>query len=283
MELERLVSTFINELKLGSTQYLGGESMRELQPNKDRFFYPALAIAISGTAFAGFWFTYFGPIIGQTYPPVGGALHVHGWSFFLLYLLFPLQAILIARRRRALHMMLGRLSVMLVVLMTLTGILVLSVRVGDAMHEGEPRVWLMYGPLILSNLVLFVSFYGAGLHMAVTNRMQAHKRLIVVACAIGIGAGFFRLILFLSGFHPLSLPAGTLSCSLFILIGIIYDWLTRRSVHPVYWIGLVALFAVEIPLLPQVSEGNVAWVNQWLAALGEQIGFLYQPEPEVEF
>ena len=52
---------------------------------------------------------------------------------------------------------------------------------------------------------------------------------------------------------------------------------------PYNWIGLGALFAVEIPLLPQVSEGNVAWVNQWLAALGEQIGFLYQPEPEVEF
>lgn len=40
---------------------------------------------------------------------------------------------------------------------------------------------------------------------------------------------------------------------------------------------------VEISLLPQVGEANVAWVNQWLAALGEQIGFLYQPEPTVEF
>jgi len=257
--------------------------MRAQQPRSDHIFYTALAATISATGFAGFWFTYFGPIIGNTYPPTGGALHVHGWSFFLWYLLFPFQAVLIARRRRPLHMMIGRLSVALVALMTLTGILVLSVRVEEAVRIGEPRVWLQYGPLILSNLVLFVSFYAAGLRMAINNRIQEHKRLIIVASAIGLGAGFFRLIFFLSGFHPLSLPAGVLACSLFIIVGVVYDWFTRRSVHPVYWIGLIAMFAVEVSLLPQVSEANVAWVNQWLAALGEQIGFLYDPEPTVEF
>ena len=106
---------------------------------------------------------------------------------------------------------------------------------------------------------------------------------MIVASAIGLGAGFFRLIFFLSGFHSLSLPIGTLACSLFIVIGAVYARLTRGSVHPVYWIGLAALFVVEISLLPQDGEANVAWVNQWLAALGEQIGFLYQPEPTVEF
>ncbi len=251
--------------------------------NKDRVFYPALTVAISATAFAGFAFTYFGPIIGNTYPPTGTALHVHGWSFFLWYLLFPFQAVLISRKRQALHMTIGRFSGALVTMMVLTGILVLSVRVAEAMREGEPMVWRLYGPLILSNLILFVSFYIAGLRMAIKGRLEAHKRLIIVASAIGLGAGFFRLILFVSGFHPLSLPIGVLACSLFILTGIVYDYVTRRSVHPVYLVGLVAMFAFEVSLLPQVSEANVAWVNQWLAALGEEIGFLYQPEPTVEF
>lgn len=249
----------------------------------DHTFFSALAVVISITALAGFWFTYFGPIISRSYQPAGGALHLHGWSFFLWYLFFPLQAILVAARKRCLHMALGKLSAVLVAVMALTGLLVLSVRVDEAVQNGEPRVWLMYGPLILSNLVLFVSFYLAALRMAVTNRLQAHKRLIIVASAIGIGAGFFRLIFFLSDFHPLSLPAGTLGAGLFIVAGIAYDWFTRRSVHPAWWIGLVALYAVELPLLPQVSEANVAWVNQWLAALGEQLGFLYDPEPTVEF
>lgn len=57
-----------------------------------RRLYPALAILISATGFAGFSFTYFGPIIGGSYPAAEFPLHLHGWSFFLWYLLFPLQA-----------------------------------------------------------------------------------------------------------------------------------------------------------------------------------------------
>lgn len=48
-------------------------------------------------------------------------------------------------------------------------------------------------------------------------------------------------------------------------------------------VGLVAMLAIEVSLLPQVNETGVAWVNQWLAAFGEQLGFLYDPEPTVEF
>lgn len=250
---------------------------------RDHVFYPALAILMSATGFAGFSFTYFGPIIRGEYPPAGWALHVHGWSFFLWLLMLPLQAMLIARRSRDLHMIVGRFSLALVVVMALTGMLVLTVRVEEAVRTGEPQVWLLYGPLILSTLVLFVSFYVVGIRMAMKGRLQSHKRLIIVASAIGLGAGLFRLILFLSGFHPLSLPAGTLSCSLFIVIGIVYDLFTRRAVHAVYWIGLVALFAVELPLLPQINSDAVAWINERLAAMGEHLGFLYHPEPTVEF
>lgn len=255
----------------------------ELQKNASQVFYPVVATAISAIAFAGFWFTYFSPIIASSYPPAGAALHVHGWSFFLWYLLFPTQAWLIWRRRNNLHRTLGRISVLLVVLMTLTGLLVLSVRVDEAVRNGEPRIWLMYGPLILSNLILFVSFYLAAIWMATLNRIEAHKRLIIVASAIALGAGFFRLILFLSGFHPLSLPVGVLACSLFILAGIVHDLVARGSVHATYLIGLVVMLAVEVSLLPQVSPANVDWVNQWLAVLGEQLGVLYDPEPTVEF
>lgn len=254
-----------------------------MPPNRDHAFYSALAILISATAFAGFAFTYFGPIIRREYPPAGAALHVHGWSFFLWYLLVPLQAVLIGRGKYALHMTLGRLSIALVVLMTLTGVLVLTVRVEEAVRTGAPEIWLLYGPLILSNLILFVGFYAAAIYMAARNRLQAHKRLIVVASAIGIGAGFFRLILFLSGFHPSSLPAGVLGCSVFIIIGMLYDGITRRAVHPAYWIGLVALLAVQTSLLPQVNGDLVAHINQGLAAIGDHLGILYQPDPTVEF
>lgn len=256
---------------------------RTLRPDPDRIFYPALAILISATAFAGFAFTYFGPIIGGSYPRAGLPLHVHGWSFFLWYLLFPLQAVLAARGKYALHATLGVTSVALVVLMACTGVLVLTVRVEEAVRNGGPPVWLLYGPLILANLVLFVGFYAAAIHMAARKRFQAHKRLIIVASAAALGAGFSRVIMFLTGFHPLSIPAGTLGCALFIMIGMAYDGFTRRAVHPVYWVGLAALLVLEISVLPQVNGDGVAWINQRLAAIGDQLGVLYEPHPTVEF
>lgn len=253
------------------------------QANRDHIFFPAFAVLISAVAFAGFAFTYFGPIIGRTYPPAGVPLHLHGWAFFLWYALLPLQAVLIANRKYALHMRLGRLSVALVVAMVLSGILVLSVRVEEAMRNGAPPIWLLYGPLILSNLVLFVAFYVAAVHAAMNHRLQAHKRLIIVASAIALGAAFSRLIMFTSGFHPLSVPVGVIGCSAFIVIGVVYDWFTMRAVHPAYVVGLVVLFAVELPLLPHINPETVTWINQGLAAMGEYLGFLYQSEPTVEF
>ena len=251
--------------------------------NKDRFFFPALAILISSVCFAGFSFTYFGPIAGGSYPPAKAALHLHGWSFFLWYLLFPLQTMLISHGKYNFHRTLGRLSMLLVLIMTVTGIVVLTVRVEEATRHGGPQTWLLYGPLIFSNLVLFVSFYAAAVYMAVKRKIQAHKRLIIIASSIALGAGFFRLILHLSGFHPLSLPTGVLACSLFIVIGIVYDWLAHGKVHPVYWIGLGALFVVEGSLLPQLNSELVALVNERLALIGQHLAVLYQPHPTVEF
>ncbi len=253
------------------------------QHKADHLFFSGLALLISAVGLSGFWFTYFGPIIGKTYPAAGAPLHLHGWSFFLWLVLFPLQAVLIGRGSHKLHRTLGRLSAILVLVMTLTGLLVLSVRADEAAREGQPLVWLLYGPLFLSNLVLFVAFYAASIRKALTRQWDAHKRLMIVASGIGIAAGLSRWVMIVSGFHPLSIPIGVLSCSVFLVMGAAYDAATRRSIHPAYWVGLASFVVVMIPLLPQVSEGNVEWVNQWLAALGERLGFLYKPEPTVEF
>lgn len=249
----------------------------KIHTKRDHLFYSSLTILISATAFAGFSFTYFGPIMEGTYPPSGTALHLHGWSFFLWYLFFPFQSILIAKGKYKLHKILGQISILLVFIMTLTGFLVLTVRVEGALQNGSQEFWLLYGPLILSNLVLFVVFYSAGIYMAVKNRLQSHKRLIIVASSIGLGAGFFRLIFFLSSFHPMSIQAGVLGCSLFIIIGIVYDLITYKFVHPVYWVGLIGMLVVEVSLLPQVNGEMVTWITERLAPIGKYLRIFYNP------
>jgi hypothetical protein len=257
--------------------------MSTVRRDPDRVFYPALAILMSAIVFAGFAFTYFGPIIGGSYPRAGVPLHVHGWSFFLWYVLVPLQAVLVARGKYTPHRILGLLSIVLVVLMTVTGLLVLTVRVEESAQNGAPEVWLLYGPLFLSILILFAASYAVAIYMAVKNRLQAHKRLIIVASAVGMGAGFSRVIMLMSGFHPLSIPAGSLGGGLFIILGMIYDWWTRGAVHAVYVIGFTLLLLVEVPLLPQVNAGAVQWINERLAAMGHHLGIFYQPHPTIEF
>jgi hypothetical protein len=42
---------------------------------------------MSVTAFWGFSYTYFTPVLAGAYPKVSPAVHVHGWSFFLWFLL----------------------------------------------------------------------------------------------------------------------------------------------------------------------------------------------------
>lgn len=93
----------------------------------------------------------------------------------------------------------------------------------------------------------------------------------------------YGIVLFLSGFHALSLPIGVLGCSVSIVIGMVYDGLTRRAVHPAYWIGLIALLAIEVSLLPQVKGDAVVWINEGLAVIGERLGTFNKPESTVEF
>lgn len=249
----------------------------------DRWFFFSHASLLSAICFVGFSFTYFGPIATGSYPPAGYALHLHGWSFFAWYLLLPAQAALVATARPAIHRALGRFSALLVAVMVATGILVLTVRVEEAVRTGVSDVWLPYGPLMLAILLLFLAFYVAGIRAAVQRRIESHKRLIVVASAVGLGAAFARLVMYLSGFHPLSLPAGALGCSLFIVIGMVYDWSRRRRVHRAYWIGLLTMLAVEAAVLPQLNPGLVDWMDARMASVGERLGVLYRPDPTVQF
>jgi hypothetical protein len=49
-----------------------------------------LCLSTSGIAFFGSSFTYFRPMVAGAYPDVSPVVHLHGWTFFLWYLLLPL-------------------------------------------------------------------------------------------------------------------------------------------------------------------------------------------------
>ncbi len=215
-------------------------------------FYLVMALTISLTAFTGFAFTYFGPLFRGAYPQVSPMIHLHGWSFFAWYLLLPLQALLITAGHRRIHMVLGSASVVLAIIMVLTGILVAAIRIEQGLSVTEPdeltAFWRDFGQLIMFNMLPFVIFYTAAiLHRG---RPGKHKRLIIMASASALPAAIFRIIVGFGGFNWLATPAWVMPAAFllpagFIGIGMIRDQIVRGHVHRIYFLGLSVLIFVH--------------------------------------
>jgi hypothetical protein len=221
-------------------------------PSRRPSVYPGLTLAMSITVFWGFAYTYFTPVLTGTYPPVSPAIHVHGWSFFLWFLLLPLQAVMIATGRRRTHIALGVASIALAVVMVFTGILIASVRIHHGLSVIEPDdftiFWSSFGQLIMYNMVLFVGFYGTAI--ARRNKPEVHKRMIILASASVLPAAIFRIIVGLTGFHWLAtpgwvMPAAFFLPAVFIGVGMVHDRAVRGSVHTAYLAGLPVLLFVH--------------------------------------
>lgn len=242
-------------------------------PRKTRdAFHLGIAVAMAAAAYLGFWFTYFGPHVRGTYPEAAPAVHVHGWSFFAWYLLFPLQAALMHARRARLHLALGWASLGLAALMTATGVLVLGVRMAAAV-AAPPSFWSAFGPMVGSTLVLFTGFYAAAL--VFRRRGAHHKRWMIVASAAGLGAAAFRLMSAAFGDVAWASPAGILATNLFIVAGMVHDRRRDGRVHPAYRLGLPLCVGVELAawLLTPTASGQV--MSQGLAWMGRTLTFLY--------
>ena len=113
--------------------------------------------------------------------------------------------------------------------------------------------------------------------LALRNRRSGdfHKRYILVASAVGLGAAVFRVLLSLVGPNQWNIPAGLLLTNAFIVAGMFHDRITLGRVHRVYRIALPVCIAVELLTLalPHTAPGQ-ALLNL-LAATGEFLAFLY--------
>lgn len=229
------------------------------------------AVAIAATVFAGFWFTYFGPLMEGDREPSAPAVHVHGLTFFAWYALLVVQSALARSRRISLHRTLGGLSVLLAALMTATGLLVVGVRMEDALQTGDP-FWSASGPAVFATLVLFVAFYVAAIRMR--RRPDWHKRLMIVASVGGMGAATFRLCMVLIG-PGSAMWLGLLGSNLFIVAGMLRDKICDQRVHPAWWVGLSACVVLEAGSLLLTPTSLGLAVSHTLAAIGRMFDFLY--------
>ena len=215
----------------------------------DRVFYSSMAIVMALTVLIGFGPTYYmkafnnTPLSTLSGGPMTLLVQTHGALFTAWVLLFIVQTALVAQHKVAIHRRIGIAGAVLAALMVVVGSLTalkLAAR-GAAPAGVDP---LSFSMIPLSDMFFFGAFVAAALLMRANK--EAHKRLMLLAYVSIIVAAVARL--------PGVLPLGPLAffgfAFVFILIGIIYDMVSRHRVHPVYvWGGGVLFLSVPLRLV----------------------------------
>jgi hypothetical protein len=208
------------------------------------------------TVFAGFASTYYlrfftgGPKATLTKGPFTALVHVHGALFTAWVLLFIVQTALVASHHVAVHRRLGVAGAVLAAAMVVAGtfMAIATAARGSAPTGADPLAFLV---IPIFDMVLFATFVTVAL--ALRRDKETHKRLMLLAYVSIIVAAVGRL----PGVLSLGPPAIFGLSFLFVVVGGLYDLLSRRRVHRAYlWGG--ALIVVSVPLRLAIS-GTGAW------------------------
>lgn len=222
----------------------------------DRAFYSGIAIAAAALAIIGFAPTYYfrffdgGPHATISGGPFTSLVHIHGALFTAWVLLFVAQTALISTRRVAVHRKLGTFGAVLAGAMVIAGVSagIAMGRRGGTAPGIDP---LSFMAIPLGDMVMFAGFITA----AILRRRdkESHKRLMLLAYASILAAPAARL----PGVLPLG-PLGFYAIGfLIVAAGVIYDYLSRGTVHRVYvWGG--ALLFLSVPARLMLS-GTAIW------------------------
>lgn len=192
-------------------------------------------------ALVGFWPTYFGPLLLEGTPHPLPVIHLHAVVFMGWLLLFTTQAWLAAHGRIAEHMRVGQLGMAWGVIVIAVGWATALAVFGQRVQAGqltEAQVRLI-APL--TDMLFFAPVLAAA--WIYRRRTEIHKRLIVVGTAILLIAAVHRMVI-LGGRPPPLLPLLAVWLSP-ILMGMAYDFVRRRMVHPVYLLGIALVLAMK--------------------------------------
>ncbi|HET8697862.1 MAG TPA: hypothetical protein VFO94_10275 [Gammaproteobacteria bacterium] len=203
----------------------------------DRRFYTGMAVAAAAAVFLGFSRTFF--LRGYFDPtPLAVPFVVHGAVFTAWIALFVTQTSLVAARRVAVHRKLGWAGAALAVAMIGVAMVaaVASGRRDIAAGYVEESLTFFATPVL--SMAVFAALIAAAI--ALRGRAETHKRLMLLATLSLLDAAVARW-----PFPSLvGTPLGYYGIAdAFILVAILYDFASRRSVSAVYVWGGLAIVA----------------------------------------
>lgn len=233
-----------------------------------RGFYVGLAVLITVVAVAGFWPTYWGPLLAGILD-LHWLLHLHGVVFTSWLALLIVQTVLVYRGRTDLHQRVGKY------VGVGWGLLVITIGLSVALGTISPAVGREFEDLqsfiasfviTLPSIVAFGALFGAAL--LYRKRPAIHKRLMVVATLALLSAATARLgrnVLGLSeGMSTVvgrGLPIGLAG----LAIG--YDRWIHGRVHPAYWMAIGVLILDDSLAFLRPTDTWTDFTSQIAAAL----------------
>lgn len=220
---------------------------------------PWAAIVALLVMFAGFARTYFLKLAFDA-PPLTLLLHVHGILMTAWFVLFAVQARLVANGRPDLHRRLGVSGALLAVavLIASTTVAIAGARLGHAPPDPPPLVFLV---VPLGDMLVFAMLIGAALWFR--RRSDVHKRLMLLASIGLLTAPIARIPL------PVLQQGGIVAFFLvtiaLVLACVAYDTIMNRRLHPASAFGAL-LVVLSWPLRLALSQ-TPQWQHfaQWIA------------------
>jgi uncharacterized membrane protein len=184
---------------------------------------------------------------GQADFPAPLILQIHAFAFGAWLLLLTAQILLVRMRRVAVHRSLGLIGFGLVPLMAVSAIV--SEAYAQRFHVAHPPDNYPFFFVAIFYVLGFAILAGA----ALVRRKDpaAHKRLILLATTIIVGAAYARwwgdalTARFGDGYG--GMLANTYTGTDLLLLGaILYDFATRGRLHRVYEVGVPAILLSEV-------------------------------------
>lgn len=186
-------------------------------------------------------------------------LEIHGTAFSAWMILLTVQIGLIRTRRPQLHMRLGMIGVALVPLMAVSAFL--SEVYSQRFRFTHPPNSQAFFIIAIYYVVAFAALATAAL--AARKNPSAHKRLILLATSVIVGAAYGRWwgnpLFELVGDGEVGMLINTYAGAWMLMLGAaVYDWWTRGRLHPVYELGIPAI------LLGQIATTLIYHSPRWL-------------------
>lgn len=214
-------------------------------------FFLMIALYLVIINYAGFGFTARQRIIKEGF--LYHQVYIHAFFLGSWILLYFIQTALVFIKRKALHMTLGKLGVLIITGVLLSGFYV-AFKVPSA-----------YSPLAESSMAqpgrdfsailagVTIAFFGFKWRL----NKHLHKRLMLVSATIFSSAAVGRFLAALS--FPYEMPAwGFILLVLFPLLALIaFDLINSRTFYKVHWIGILATGLIFVTAIPALWENDV--------------------------